>query len=56
MIKLTSRHAALVLAGSAVALAGGVLPAQAATTGWRAVAKVSVKGDETLLTGVDAVA
>ena len=56
MIKLTSRRAALVLAGSAVALVVGVLPAQAATTGWRAVAKVAVKGDETLLTGVDAAA
>jgi hypothetical protein len=56
MIKLTSRRAALVLAGGAVALAGGMLPAQAATTGWRSVAKVSVKGKETLLTGVDAVA
>ena len=56
MIKLTSRRAALVLAGSAVALAGGMLPAQAATTGWRSVAKISVKGKETLLTGVDAVA
>ena len=56
MIKLTSRRAALVLAGSAVALVGGMLPAQAATTGWRPVAKVSVKGDTTLLTGVDAVA
>jgi hypothetical protein len=56
MIKLTSRRAALVLAGSAVALVGGVLPAQAAGTGWRPFAKISVKGDETLLTGVDAVA
>ena len=56
MINLTSRRAALVLAGSAVALVGGMLPAQATTTGWRTVAKVSVKGDETLLTGVDAVA
>lgn len=56
MIKLTSRRAALVLAGSAVALVGGMLPAQAATTGWRSVAKVSVKGDITLLSGVDAVA
>ena len=55
MIMLTSRRAALVLAGSAVALVGGVLPAQAATTGWRSVAKVSVKGEQTLLTGVDAV-
>ena len=56
MIKLTSRRAALVLAGSAIALVGGMLPAQAATTGWRSVAKISIKGDETLLTGVDAVA
>jgi len=56
MIKLTSRRAALVLAGGAVALVGGMLPAQAATTGWRSVAKVSVNGKETLLTGVDAVA
>jgi hypothetical protein len=56
MIKLTSRRAALVLAGSAVALVGGMLPAQAATSGWHTVAKISVKGKETLLTGVDAVA
>ena len=56
MIKLTSRRAALVLAGSAIALVGGMLPAQAATTGWRSVVRVSVKGEETLLTGVDAVA
>jgi hypothetical protein len=56
MIRLTSRRAALVLVGSAVALAGGMLPAQAATTGWRSVARVSVKGDNTLLTAVDAVA
>jgi hypothetical protein len=56
MIKLTSRRAALVLAGSAVALVAGMLPAQAATTGWRSFARVSVKGDVALLTGVDAVA
>jgi hypothetical protein len=56
MIKLTSRCAALVLAGSAVALAGGMLPAQATTTGWRPVAKISVKGKVALMTGVDAVA
>jgi hypothetical protein len=56
MIKLTSRRAALVLAGGAVALVGGMLSAQAATTGWRSVARVSVKGKETLLTGIDAVA
>ena len=55
MIKLTSRRAALVLAGSAVALVGGMLPAQASATGWRPVAKISVKGDFALLTGVDAV-
>ena len=55
MIKLTSRRAALALAGSAVALVGGMVPAQAATTGWRPVATVSVRGDITLLTGVDAV-
>jgi len=56
MIKLTSRRAALVLAGGAVALVGGMLPAQASTTGWRSVARVSVKGDIALLTGVAAVA
>jgi hypothetical protein len=55
MIKLTSRRAALVLAGGAVALVGGMLPAQASTTGWRSVATVSVKGYVALLTGVDAV-
>lgn len=55
MIRLTSRRAALVLAGSAVALVGGMVPAQAATTGWRPVATVSIRGHITLLTGVDAV-
>jgi hypothetical protein len=58
MLKSASGRAAIVLSGSAIALVGAMLPAQAAssaTTGWRAVAIVSAKGRETIMTGVDAV-
>jgi hypothetical protein len=57
MLNLASRGAAVVLAGSAIALTAATLPAQAAatTTGWRAVTKVSVKGVGAVMTGVDAV-
>jgi hypothetical protein len=58
MMKLTSYRAALVLAGTTLALAAGVLPAQAAasaSTGWRTEATVAVKGKSVLLSGVDAV-
>jgi hypothetical protein len=54
VIKLALRGAAIVVAGSALALAGGLVPAQAATSGWRTNATVSVSGSETLFTGVAA--
>jgi hypothetical protein len=51
-----SRGSALVLAGGALALTGAILPAQAATsTGWRVNATVSVRGNATIFTGIDAV-
>ncbi len=58
MLRSVSGRAAVVLSGSAIALAAVTLPAQASTaaTGWRAVTTVSVKGSLALLTGVDAVA
>jgi hypothetical protein len=55
MIGLTSRRAALVLVGSALALAGNILPAQAATTGWRVEATFAARGSVTALTSVAAV-
>jgi hypothetical protein len=55
VIKRASRRAAVVLAaGSALALAGGVLPAQAATTGWRTDATFAVRGYENIFTSVAA--
>jgi hypothetical protein len=54
MIKLTSRRAAIVLAGSALALAGGLVPAQAATTGWRIDAIFAVQDSLSVLTSVTA--
>ena len=54
MIK-SSRCAAVILSGSALALASAMLPAQAATTGWRVSATFAVRASSTLLTGVDAV-
>ena len=54
MIKPASRRAAIVLAGSALALAAGLIPAQAATTGWRTDATVATRGYETVFTSVAA--
>jgi hypothetical protein len=54
VIKLASRCAAIVAAGSALALAGGLVSAQAATTGWRTNTTVAVRGSQTLLTNVTA--
>jgi hypothetical protein len=56
MIKSLSRGGAVALAGSAVALVGAVLPAQAATnTGWRTAATVASTGRQAILTSIDAV-
>jgi hypothetical protein len=54
VIKLASRRVAIVLAGSALALAGGLVPAQAATSGWRTETTVAIRGSETLFTDVAA--
>jgi hypothetical protein len=56
MLKFAWGRAAIVASGTAVAVAGVVLPAQAASTstGWRAVATISAKGRETVMSGVDA--
>jgi len=57
-MKLSSYRAALVLAGTTLALAAGVLPAQAASsasTGWRTEATLAVKGKTVVLSGIDAV-
>ena len=55
MIKRASLGAAIVLTGSALTLAAvGLLPAQAATTGWRTNATVAVRGSGTIFTGVAA--
>jgi hypothetical protein len=55
VIKVASRRAAVVLAGSALALAGGLVPAQAATSGWRIDATYAIRGSSNLLTDVAAV-
>jgi hypothetical protein len=54
MLKPSVRRAALVLSGSAVVLAGSMLPAWAATTGWRSAATLTVKDREVLLTTITA--
>jgi hypothetical protein len=54
MLKSSARRAALVLSGGAIVLAGSMLPAQAATSGWRAAASVRVKDRVVLLTGIAA--
>jgi hypothetical protein len=54
MVKSSVRRAAFVLSGSAVALAGSMLPAQAATTGWRSATAVTVKDRGVMLTAVAA--
>jgi hypothetical protein len=55
MLKSLPLRGVLVICGSAVALTVATLPAQAATTGWRAAARYSVKGEQSLQTGIDAV-
>jgi hypothetical protein len=45
VIKLASRRAAIVLAASALTLVAGLLPAQAATAGWRTDATFAVRGE-----------
>jgi hypothetical protein len=54
VLKLLARGGALVVCGSALALTASVLPAQAASTGWRADATVAVKGESVILSGIDA--
>jgi hypothetical protein len=54
VIKLASRCAAVVVAGSALTLAVGLLPAQAATTGWRTDATLAVRGEDSIITSVAA--
>jgi hypothetical protein len=54
VIKLASRRAAIVLAGSALTLAAGLAPAQAATTGWRTEATFAARGYASILTSVAA--
>ena len=54
MIKFASRRAAIVLAGSALTLAVGMIPAQAATSGWRTDATVAVRGSVALFYGASA--
>ncbi len=56
MLKWLPLRGLLVICGSAVALTVATLPAQAATTGWRAAATFSVSGKEAVVTGIDAVA
>lgn len=55
MLKLASRRAAIVLAGGGLALAGGLVPAQASSIGWRTDATVAIRGNSTILTSVTAV-
>jgi hypothetical protein len=45
VIKTASRRAAIVLAASALTLVAGLLPAQAATAGWRTDATFAVRGE-----------
>lgn len=54
MIKLASRRVAIVLAGSVLAVAGGLGPAQAATTGWRIDEIFALRGSISILTSVTA--
>jgi hypothetical protein len=52
MIKLRSRHAVLISAGCALAMAGSVLPAQAASagSGWRVSASITGRSKGTVMT------
>ena len=55
MSKLSSRRAAVVLSGSAIALTAALLPAQAATSGWRVRAEFAVRGATSAVESIDAV-
>jgi hypothetical protein len=55
VIKLSSRRAAIVLSGSAIVLTAAMLPAQAATSGWRINTELAVRGNVNIFFGVDAV-
>ena len=55
MIKSSSRRAAVVLSGSAIALTAAMLPAQAATSSWRINAELAARGKVSVAFGVDAV-
>jgi hypothetical protein len=55
MLKPLPLRGVLVTCCSVVTLTVAVLSAQAATTGWRAAASISVKGADTVLSGIDAV-
>ncbi|MGO8956542.1 MAG: hypothetical protein ACLQFR_04100 [Streptosporangiaceae bacterium] len=55
MIKLSPQRAALVLAGSAIALSAAMLPAQAATNGWRIDSELAVRGATSGFFSIDAV-
>lgn len=52
MINFASRSAAIVLAGTALTLAAGMVPAQAATTGWRTDATFAVRGKVSIVVSV----
>jgi hypothetical protein len=54
VIKLASRRAAIVLAASALTLAVGLLPAQAATAGWRIDTTLALRGEVSIFTDVAA--
>jgi hypothetical protein len=54
VINVASRRAAIVLAASALTLAAGLVPAQAATTGWRTDAMLAVRGEKCIFTDVAA--
>src|SRR5271165_5584983 len=55
MIKSSSRRAAVVLSGSAIALTAAMLPAQAAASGWRVNSELAVRGGASVVSSVDAV-
>jgi hypothetical protein len=52
---IRSSRAAIVLSGTALALTAAMLPAQAATTGWRVSTELLTHGNVTVLLSVDAV-
>jgi hypothetical protein len=55
VIKLSSRRAALVLSGSTIALTAAMLPAQAATSGWRINTDFAVRGASSAIFSIDAI-